>query len=206
MHVRVKDGTGIYVDCDMSTPDLVTWFEDHTDKDGNVTADLVSFFEVEMKADTEGIKFVMSDYSVDRDQERIDPAGWNLKAFKRNPVMLWSHDWSRPAIGKVEPVRKKEDQLIGSAVFDESGSDPFAERGQHAAADDDVIGAIAERDVDLDGIGMFQRGSHRTALATSAGDWAACPPQRWAWSASMHSSTILSCGTSREAMVRSALA
>jgi hypothetical protein len=41
--------------------------------------------------------------------------------------------------------------------------DARAQRLQHAAADDDVIGALAERDIDGDRIGMFQRRGHRAA-------------------------------------------
>ena len=48
------------------------------------------------------------------------------------------------------------------AVGDDGGAragpqrgDPVAERWQHTAADDDVIGAIAERDVDGDGSECF---------------------------------------------------
>ena len=39
-----------------------------------------------------------------------------------------------------------------------------AQRLQHVAADDDVIGAIAERDVDGDGVGMFERRGHGVTL------------------------------------------
>ena len=57
------------------------------------------------------------------------------------------------------------------AVGDDGGArarpqrgDARAQRWQHVAADDDVIGAIAERDVDGDRIGMFQRRGHGVAL------------------------------------------
>ncbi len=42
--------------------------------------------------------------------------------------------------------------------------DARAQRWQHVAADDDVIGALAERDIDGDRIGMFQRRGHGVAL------------------------------------------
>ena len=83
--------------------------------------------------------------------------------------------------------------------------DARAQRLQHVAADDDVIGAVAERDVDGDRIGMFQWRGHGVTLIPSVG-WsdAARPPHRRARRASMHSSTMRSCGTSREPIVRSA--
>ena len=80
--------------------------------------------------------------------------------------------------------------------------DAAAQRGQHAAADDDVIGALAECDVDHDGIGVFQRRGHRVAPTISP--VVSLAPQRCRCNAAMHSSTIFSCSTSREAMVMSA--
>src|ERR1700742_3185298 len=76
-----------------------------------------------------------------------------------------------------------------------------AERGQHIAADHDVIGAITQRDVDDGGV-LFQRRGHGAAPAEPV---AASLPHNRACSAATTSSTIFSCGTSREAMVRSAL-
>ena len=65
------------------------------------------------------------------------------------------------------------------AVGDDGGAhagaqrgDARAERGQHAAADDDVIGAVAERDVDRDIGGMFQWRSHGVTLIPSVVGWA----------------------------------
>lgn len=49
--------------------------------------------------------FVVSDESVDRDGEVISIDGWQLENFKRNPVMLWSHDPYTVALGKWENIR-----------------------------------------------------------------------------------------------------
>jgi len=68
----------------------------------------------------------MSDFSVDRDLERMDPAGWDLKNFKKNPIVLWSHDYMRPAIGKVESPRVKDGELVGRVRFSSKEVDPFA--------------------------------------------------------------------------------
>src|SRR5579862_4254193 len=74
-----------------------------------------------------------------------------------------------------------------------------AERGEHVAADHDVIGAILQRDVD-DGRVLFQRRGHGATLT----EVVAAPPHNRACNAAITSSTIRSCGTSREAIVRSA--
>lgn len=42
---------------------------------------------------------VASTNSVDRHGEIVDNNGWDLKAYKKNPVILWGHDHNEPAIG-----------------------------------------------------------------------------------------------------------
>jgi uncharacterized protein len=49
--------------------------------------------------------FVVSDETVDREGEIISIDGWNLDNFKRNPVMLWSHNPFEAPIGKWENIR-----------------------------------------------------------------------------------------------------
>ena len=40
----------------------------------------------------------------DRKGDVIDPAGWELSGYRRNPVFLWAHDRSRPPIGQAKRV------------------------------------------------------------------------------------------------------
>ncbi len=42
--------------------------------------------------------------SEDRKGDLIDPEGWELDGFRRNPVFLWAHDRSLPPIGKAAQV------------------------------------------------------------------------------------------------------
>jgi len=107
--------------------DYRKWFEDHTDDEGNVTDEIIVYTEAEVtKAEDGSYDWTLSDYSVDRDNERIDPEGWDVKNFKGNPIMLWQHDTSIPAIGTVEGIRKSkaEGALLGKPQFDMD--DPFA--------------------------------------------------------------------------------
>lgn len=72
---------------------------------------------------------VFSDSSVDRAGDTIDPEGWNLKNFNKNPVLLWAHDAgfdkSVPAIGNVKNLKiNNSGQLVGALEFDMD--DPFA--------------------------------------------------------------------------------
>ncbi len=45
------------------------------------------------------VAFDVSDAIADRDDDTVSLDGWDLKEHKRNPVVLWSHDHRRPAIG-----------------------------------------------------------------------------------------------------------
>lgn len=54
------------------------------------------------QVDTEGaVSFIMSDDSVDRMGDVIKQDGWSLDSFKKNPVLLWAHDYTLPPVGKV---------------------------------------------------------------------------------------------------------
>lgn len=46
------------------------------------------------------IEFVASDGTVDRMGDIIDPEGWDLGSYSKNPVFLWGHDRCRPPIGR----------------------------------------------------------------------------------------------------------
>ena len=126
MLVYLKSGDK-YKHEDMSRKELDMWFEENTDQDGNVQKEIVLFNEVFFKAaEDDTFDFVMSDYSLDRDLERIDPTGWDLKNFKKNPVVLWSHDGWSPAIGKVIMTKADEKALSGKIKMDANGKDQFA--------------------------------------------------------------------------------
>lgn len=56
--------------------------------------------------EVEGSKvFVATDDTLDREGERIAIDGWRLDEFKRNPIILWSHNPMEPMIGKAENIR-----------------------------------------------------------------------------------------------------
>jgi len=73
-------------------------------------------------------EWTMSDYTLDRDLERIDPAGWDLKNYRKNPVVLWGHNPSIPAIGVAQDasVDKETGRLRGKIKFSAKEVDPFA--------------------------------------------------------------------------------
>lgn len=75
------------------------------------------------KAEDGSFVAIASTNSVDRHGEIVDNNGWDLKAFKKNPVLLWGHDHNEPAIGIskktwVEGTGKKARLMITPVFHD----------------------------------------------------------------------------------------
>lgn len=73
------------------------------------------------------IDFVISDGSLDRDNDTINPAGWDLTAYLKNNVVLWAHDPSQPPVAKAPDTRVVGNQLISTAIFAPKDLSPFAD-------------------------------------------------------------------------------
>ena len=84
----------------------------------------------EVSGETEGLLsgVVGSTAAVDRYGEVIDQESWDLKHFKKNPVILWAHNLTfgedRPPIGKAMKVKVVDGALQFDIQFDMA--DPFA--------------------------------------------------------------------------------
>ncbi len=90
--------------------------------------------EIKLKFDFEGkalkddeIEMIGSTGSIDRDGESISPKGIDLKAFKKNPVILPQHNYGRPAIGKATRVKVSDGKLMFKIQFPEEGVNPEAD-------------------------------------------------------------------------------
>jgi uncharacterized protein len=60
---------------------------------------------------------VGSDDSVDRHGDRINPKGWDLKNYKKSPVILINHDYQSMPVGKAINVRVENNQLLFDIEF-----------------------------------------------------------------------------------------
>lgn len=74
------------------------------------------------------VKFVASDETIDGDGDIVRVDGWDLREFKKNPVLLWGHDKSQPPIGRVDKLEVRNKQLLAETTFMESQANPFAEQ------------------------------------------------------------------------------
>ena len=104
------------------SPDLIDWLDTGDMYDTSAEVKRVGWAE-EIKTLHEGERAVeryISTRSVDRDREVLDPAGVILDAYKKNPVVLWAHDYSQPPIAKSEWVRRDEFGVKSKTVYAET--------------------------------------------------------------------------------------
>lgn len=73
------------------------------------------------------IQFVASSELPARDGMVIAADGWQLDNFRRNPVVLWAHDWggNRPPIGRAEVKVDPDKKVLRAAITFDAG-DEFA--------------------------------------------------------------------------------
>lgn len=69
----------------------------------------------------DGLDFVLSDGSMDRHGTRINPAGWDLSSFKKNPIALFAHRNEFP-IGRWEDIRVEGGKLLGRLALAAKGT------------------------------------------------------------------------------------
>lgn len=69
----------------------------------------------------DGLEFVLSDATVDRMGDVIEPDGWDLKWFKKNPIALFGHNNSFP-IGRWENLRVEGGKLMGRLALAAKGT------------------------------------------------------------------------------------
>lgn len=58
---------------------------------------------------------IASDGSMDRMGEVIDQNGWMLEQFRKNPVLLWAHDYGSKPIGKILDIAVVDGRLMFKA-------------------------------------------------------------------------------------------
>lgn len=65
--------------------------------------------------------------SRDRDRDTIDPAGWRLLNYRKNPVVLYGHDYRSLPIGQDTGITQDELGLLARPKFAERDLSPFAD-------------------------------------------------------------------------------
>jgi HK97 family phage prohead protease len=70
-----------------------------------------------IESDKRVLRFTISTASVDREQDTIAVAGWDLTNYRKNPVVLWGHDSWRLPIGRGFDVAVEDGALKASVEF-----------------------------------------------------------------------------------------
>ena len=72
-------------------------------------------------------EFTASTADQDRDGEVIDVSGWDLKNFKKNPVIMFAHDYRTLPIGRATKIGIREGKLVNNVEFPPEGTYEFAD-------------------------------------------------------------------------------
>lgn len=73
--------------------------------------------QVEKQEGDSVLRFIISTGSLDRDNDTINPDGWELANFRKNPVVLWAHSHRDPPVAKATAIFVEEGNLIADAEF-----------------------------------------------------------------------------------------
>jgi len=72
-------------------------------------------------------EFTASTADMDRDGEVIDVEGWDLRNFKKNPVIMYAHAYNTLPIGKATHIGIKDGKLKNTVEFPPEGTYEFAD-------------------------------------------------------------------------------
>jgi len=80
------------------------------------------------KGSDDTMRIIASTEAIDRDGEVIKLSGWDLKAFKNNPVLLWAHNHRDLPLGKFLSITnsKANKRLEGVIKWASEEANPFA--------------------------------------------------------------------------------
>ena len=90
---------------------------------------LYKSLEVEIKKVDEEkatIDAIFSTADEDRHGDIVNQEGWILDEYKTNPVILWGHDHSQPAIGKAVDIGLDENKNLSGTIQFATKENPFA--------------------------------------------------------------------------------
>ena len=80
-----------------------------------------------VKSENGKYTFAISTGVEDRERDTISTAGWELDNYRKNPTVLWAHDYSALPVGRSEMVIARAGQLVARMEFVPAEISPFAE-------------------------------------------------------------------------------
>lgn len=73
------------------------------------------------------VDFTVSDATVDRDGDIVEPTGWKLDKYLQNPVVLWAHRSRDLPVAKAVSIGVEGDALVSKAQFATASANPMGE-------------------------------------------------------------------------------
>lgn len=112
--------------------DLVTDGMNAPEHDADVTLRAEAAFEWREVDETRRvIRMAITTERIDRYEDTIALDGWDLTAYRRNPVVLWAHDYSMLPVGRAEHLAIEEITIDGAPVRAMVADIVFTPRGMH---------------------------------------------------------------------------
>lgn len=71
------------------------------------------------------LQFAISSRALDRDGDTIDPNGWKMDNYRKNPVVLWAHDYGEPPVARSVKEWVEDEKLKSRAEFTPKELYPF---------------------------------------------------------------------------------
>jgi len=101
---------------------------------------LKGYIQKSVEVDT--YEFIASTSSVDRQGDSIDQSGWELDNYKKNPVILFAHDYSQLPIGKAIEIKQTETTLEIKIQFASEKANPKAQQVKQLV-DDGMLSTLS---------------------------------------------------------------
>lgn len=80
-----------------------------------------------LDGDERAVRVVITTGAVDRDGDTLNPNGWILKNYRKNPVVLWAHDYRSLPIARNMSIDVEDGRLVAVPKFVEPDLNPLAE-------------------------------------------------------------------------------
>jgi HK97 family phage prohead protease len=73
------------------------------------------------------IKFTISTSGIDRENDRLSADGWSLKSYRKNPVVMFAHDYKQLPVARAVSITQQDGNLVSTAEFATADLNPFAD-------------------------------------------------------------------------------
>lgn len=81
----------------------------------------------QLEGEQRQMKFLISTDAVDRDNDILDPKGWQLENFQKNPVVMFAHDYKSLPVAKCLAIEKVAKGVEATTEFPPRGVYAFAD-------------------------------------------------------------------------------